>query len=837
MSRPPHGFRELVRLAQAVTSSLSLSDVLDRVAVAAIDLVPDSSARIWVLRDARLVLEAEAGSSGPPGAGRKTELAIGEGVAGDVARTHRPLVIDEVVTDPRTVNVDWMREQGFVSYIGLPLIVGERLVGVLSLHTRHRHRFADAELDLLMSFGSQAAIALDNARLFEDTMADREAAETLARVARTITESLDMSTVGQRIVESLLPLFGMQYAVLRLLQGDGSLMAIASAGPARDHFQLGHLHPHATGLVGRAVIENRPVWSRDVLSDPSWPSTDDLLARTRAAGIHAFLAVPIRAHGRTVGVLGIGDSAVRDFRERDIRLLEAFGDQAALALENARLYGELRDAHDFLSSIAHNSADAIVTTDVDGRVTFFSTGAEEMLGFRADEMLGRSMMELSPGREARHFVAALRRAGSIRDHEMTFCTRDGRRIDVTASVSLLRDPRGVTLGTVGVLRDITERKRAATALARQVEAITHLSREVEARETFIRNVVESLAEGLVVLDSGGAIVTWNRAMETLCGIAAAEVIGQPWTIPFASLGDKLREPLARMLAGDLAEFTLDGVECRSRDERRVVLNVKGSLLLSDRTPSGAALLVEDITERVSLAHAARQAEKMAALGTLCAGVAHEVNNPIGIVTSRIELMLMEADQHRLPAEFRDDLLVLHRNAQRVARITQGLLSFARQSRDELAPLDLGLVVSETLLLMERQLAKDGVLVRRAIEPELPMILGDGSAFQQVIMNLLTNAREAMPRGGEIRIELGVTEDRPERVRLLVADTGTGIDPKDLPKIFDPFYTTKDTGTGLGLSITYGIVRHHRGTVDVQSSPGRGSTFVMTFPVVNLEARA
>jgi signal transduction histidine kinase len=177
----------------------------------------------------------------------------------------------------------------------------------------------------------------------------------------------------------------------------------------------------------------------------------------------------------------------------------------------------------------------------------------------------------------------------------------------------------------------------------------------------------------------------------------------------------------------------------------------------------------------------------------------------------------------------EDLKVLHRHAQRVARIAHGLLSFAREGSVERGPVDLNQIVEETLLLMEREVGKSGVAIRQALTPNLAPIYGDGNALQQVVMNLLTNARDAVGSGGEISLATDSVPGRPDTARLTVRDTGPGISPDVLPRIFDPFYTTKVEGTGLGLSISYGIVRDHKGTIDVESSPGRGTTFILTFP--------
>jgi len=260
----------------------------------------------------------------------------------------------------------------------------------------------------------------------------------------------------------------------------------------------------------------------------------------------------------------------------------------------------------------------------------------------------------------------------------------------------------------------------------------------------------------------------------------------------------------------------------------VAWNIRGGLIRHGVAPAGAVLLIEDITERVGLERAARQAEKLAALGTLAAGLAHELNNPIGIISSRAELMLLETEADPLPPDVAEDLRVIHRHAQRVAKIAQGLLSFARHSAGERGRVDLNQVVEETLLLAEKMIVKDGVTLQRALTPGLPPIWGDANALQQVVMNLVTNARDAVKGGGEISVETSAVTEPLDGVQLVVRDSGPGIPPEILPKIFDPFFTTKAEGTGLGLSISYGIVREHQGTVDVQSVPGRGTTFVLTF---------
>ncbi len=224
-----------------------------------------------------------------------------------------------------------------------------------------------------------------------------------------------------------------------------------------------------------------------------------------------------------------------------------------------------------------------------------------------------------------------------------------------------------------------------------------------------------------------------------------------------------------------------------------------------------------------------QSEKLASIGTLAAGLAHEINNPIGIITSRLECMFMEAAEKNLPESVQEDLRIIGKHAHRVAEIAQSLLSFSKQPVWRLAPLDLNAVVNDVLLLMEKQLANERIRLEKRLAPSLPLVQGSVNHLEQVFLNILNNAREAMGKGGTLKVETG-RADGGKTIQVTISDTGKGITPEHLPKIFDPFYTTKPTGTGLGLSISYGIIQEHGGSLKATSRPGEGSSFVITLPV-------
>ena len=233
--------------------------------------------------------------------------------------------------------------------------------------------------------------------------------------------------------------------------------------------------------------------------------------------------------------------------------------------------------------------------------------------------------------------------------------------------------------SVGLVASAQERER------RRVAALTSAAGE---RDRYIRNVMESLREGLIGLDREGRITAWSPAMERWCGVSSATWPAGPCSTRHPNLKrETLAEPLQRLLRGEIDGFKLDAREHQTLRGDHVAWNVTRQPPSPGRSAGGPALLIEDITERRGLERAAKQSEKLAALGTLAAGLAHELNNPIGIISTRAELMLLDAESKSLPDDLAEDLRVIHRHSQRVARITQGLLSFARSPSGQAGRVD------------------------------------------------------------------------------------------------------------------------------------------------------
>ena len=415
-------------------------------------------------------------------------------------------------------------------------------------------------------------------------------------------------------------------------------------------------------------------------------------------------------------------------------------------------------------------------------------------------------------------------------------------------------PCGVTDGTIAVLalgRKETgeplssEDMALLSAVASQIATALENARlyrqlhtkagELDRMRAFNENILESLADGLLVLDLNDGIVRWNRALERMYGIRNSEAVGQRldqvFDVPFV-------EALRAARRDHPGGTTLSRVPLHGRgaaDDRSLIVNaaltpLRAAAAETDVTV-GTILILEDITARVRLEEQLQISEKMASIGLLAAGVAHEVNTPLTGISSFTQMLLEGAD----PEDPRTRLLEkIERQTFRAAKIVNGLLTLARPASaiaGERGPIDVNVVVGDVLSLLEHQFELHRVKVRRELADVPVVVVGMEHKLQQVFLNLFLNAKDAMPRGGWLSIVTRLDDDN--RAVVEVADTGSGIPSEYIARIYDPFFTTKaiGQGTGLGLSITYGIVREHDGAIDCESTVGQGTRFTVTFPVV------
>jgi two-component system, NtrC family, sensor kinase len=354
---------------------------------------------------------------------------------------------------------------------------------------------------------------------------------------------------------------------------------------------------------------------------------------------------------------------------------------------------------------------------------------------------------------------------------------------------------------------------------------------------FNENILESLDDGLVVFDADERIVRWNRALEDFYGVKRTDAVGRPLGDVFDSLFvEALRT--ARGQHPDGATLYRVPLPSRKADSARLLVNASEVPLqnaMGDDAVVGTLLLIEDVTDHVRMEEQLQISEKMASIGLLAAGVAHEVNTPLTGISSFTQMLLEGAD----PADPKTALLEkIEKQTFRAAKIVNGLLNLSRPgtSSNERIEVDLNAVIGDVFSLLEHQFEVARIKVRRELATEPLLVSGIEHQLQQVFLNLFLNARDAMPRGGWLSVATRVEGDR---VIAEIADTGSGIPSDQLARIYDPFFTTKSfqRGTGLGLSITYGIVREHDGLIHCDSAVGQGTRFTLSLPLAVAEIRS
>ncbi len=373
--------------------------------------------------------------------------------------------------------------------------------------------------------------------------------------------------------------------------------------------------------------------------------------------------------------------------------------------------------------------------------------------------------------------------------------------------------------------------QAATAImnGRLYRSLSSQAEELRELKDYNENVLESLDSGIVVLGLDGEITSWNRSMETLYGRKRQDVRGRPLAEVFP---DKFMEALRGTLdLGNQGEIAhIYKLHLPSSDGRSLMVNVSVAPFQSGAAEqSGTILIIDDVTARARLEEQLQHTEKMASVGLLAAGVAHEMNTPLAGISSYTQLLRGQMEETDSRSELLDKI---EKQSFRAAKIVNSLLNFSRSSGTEFEQVDVNKALVDVLSLVEHQMSGSRIRVRRELAEDLPSIRGNENRIQQVFFNLILNARDAMPRGGWLTL---VTYADTDTVVIEVKDTGHGIRRDHIRRIYDPFFTTKGIGrgTGLGLSVSYGIVQEHGGAIFVDSTPGQGTKFQVALPALVL----
>jgi PAS domain S-box-containing protein len=684
-------------------------------------------------------------------------------------------------------------------------------------------------------------------------ISERKAAEARIRqLSRTyaVLSDINQAIVREKEPQALLAaacriaveVGGFQLAWIGLAEADGRLRVAAHAGATPDTIEL--LRGFVEGerpdcaFTYHALRHGERAVCRDIAGDEQARTWRDA-ALTR--GLRAMASLPLRVSERIIGTFNLYADAAGYFDDEELRLLDELAADVGFALEfhekeheRRRIEAALRASEERFREIAETIEEVFWITDPDKTRMLYVSPAYERIWGRSVQSLYASPRDwveaVHPDDRPRVLASATTRQliGQY-DVEYRIVRPDGQVRWIRDLAFPVRDESGRVVRIVGVARDITERRL--------------VQEQIRIREERFRLLIENAPDMIHVIDHQGLLRFQSPSSEQILGYPAEERLGQnvldlvhPEDQPKAQAA--LREAIARPHQPVRVEYRF-----RHRDGSWRVLQTVGRSLPEQAEEGFIVLNSRDITESRQLEEQLRQSQKLEAIGQLAGGVAHDFNNMLAAMMMQAELAASDA---RLPDSARDAFQQIRAIAQRAANLTRQLLLFSRKQVMQSQIVDLNEIVSQLTRMLQRIIGED-IRLELALDPSPLTLRADVGMIEQVLLNLVVNARDAMPSGGRLSIQTGTCDLREDAAgpdtppgryaTLQVRDTGCGIAPEHLPHIFEPFFTTKEPGkgTGLGLATVFGIVKQHGGTIRVESQLGQGTTFSLLLPLAQTTA--
>jgi PAS domain S-box-containing protein len=850
----------LEEIARQINATLNVEQILELVLNRALQMTSAEAGAIDLLDRQQNTLSMLAGQGFPVEVCHTRPWSLDQGVIGRVVRSGQPALIADVSQDPDYVAVLPQTH----SLLAAPMVSQGEVSGVIVLESPQVAAFGQEDLWFLLGLAGHTAIALENARLYETAqqeiterqqaqealrkaheglerrveertaeltianeqlkqeIAARKQAEealrrraeemaTLVELNRTITEDIGFKETLDRILSNahkIIPVSDCSITLVDELSGD---LVVQASTNGEIGLSISPSAPSAAGWV----VKTKQILAEEEVSTNS--IFDQQLAQRY--GLKSALVVPIIYKDEAIGALSFGDQhARRVFSDGERIMAQAFAYQAAIAIQNAQLYSQLESRQHFIARILDSIPSSLVVIDRALRVVSVNHNFLEKTRREERATLGHKIEEVFP----QVLLGYTRLDQKVREIFRTAQPVEGGKVAYRAPGLPTRIyfyrliPLKVEHGVENVMLlmdDITEREQ--------------LGEEVRRAERHLASVVECANDVVVSLDPQGHIVTWNRAAETVSGLRAEQVKGQP----LLSLCAAAQQPvMAQMLHGLARGEGVQHTEANLLTAHGQEVPIAWSCSPMRDDAGGAVGIVavgRDLTERRRLEAQLIQSAKMASMGVMAGGIAHELRNPLGIISASAQLLLERPDDAQLHSEGAQKI---HAATQRASLIIENLLKFARPSGERMREVDLHAVLEAALALLAHQMTLEKVAWQKEFQPGLPRVRGNPELLQQVFINLILNACNAMPQGGTLMVATRAT--KTGQVEIQFSDTGRGIPTEHLTKVFDPFFTTMPVGKGigLGLSISYSLIQQHQGTIEATSQAGKGSTFTVRLPV-------
>jgi PAS domain S-box-containing protein len=483
------------------------------------------------------------------------------------------------------------------------------------------------------------------------------------------------------------------------------------------------------------------------------------------------------------------------------------------------ILGFKRTTRQFLEDIVENISESFIVTDLRGKIVFFNKGSEKLFLCRPEEVIGRHVAML--GTIQPNVLAEIRDGNTFRG-EISLTRKSGERFPSYVICIPLRDEDGRTMGMIGSARDLTEEKEKEEA-----------EREIARLKEFNENLIASLNDGIQIIDELGHITFINRRFEEITGYEGAEIIGKYYG---AFIAKEAFERFAK-------EMSIDDNEERkgkkvfettfvTKDKRKIPVLVSSSSLYENKNSKGTINVITDVTEINILKQELFQSEKMTLLGKLAGEIAHEINNPLSglIIATQMLIEDIETKGRIQKKTLLKELKEMENDASRCRRFIGKVLNFAKMIPEEKTVVNIHNMIEDALLLVQRQAKLENIHIKKYFSEQDIYVMGNSNTLQQVIINIVNNAREAiLPDPGQITLKTYVKGgDRKKWAYIEINDTGKGVPRNLMDRIFDSFFTTKLNGTGLGLSVSKRIVEEHGGKLSVRNQPG-GASLAISLP--------
>ncbi|MBI2216069.1 MAG: cofactor assembly of complex C subunit B [Candidatus Rokubacteria bacterium] len=798
---------------------------------------------------------------------RDCRLAVAGTLLAELVRTAAPITIADVDTaGVPPASREAFLARGYRSVLMVPLISRGGIIGAVILAGERPAAFDDEDAEVVAELARPLASAIEQRRLFEERHRRAEELEALYSTSQLITGRLDLASVLDGISRSVTSLIGSTGCGIGLLNPDGTAITHAAAHGFRTEEWSTLEIPVGEGIIGRCVAAAAPIRVDDVAADVRSARRDI----DEREGIRSMLCVPLASERGIIGVISAFSTRPAAFTEHHQRVLEAFAQQAGIALANARLYEESERRARETRALLEAGRAVTASLDVEETMRVIMAQAKSVLGVAScgimtldpetRELVSVASLDLSPElvgkirvREGEGITGiAVRERRPVHSADLWTDPRvrfrdvqRGTGFRSMLAVPLLLGDRAI--GALIVLRAdrhefsgaeqellLALADQAAIALEHarlytQLEGmVAERTRELDAQKRFVEVVLETLPLGVFVVDAGLAVIRVNREGERVLPSDA-----------------RIGEPFARFVGDGVADLVawLDGARSRRgvhRLEREMAVAGETRVVRLTAAPLEAAgraghliVLVEDVTLAKRLEQQLLLTERLTTAGKLASGVAHELNNPLATIAGCAESLASRLREPALAgreelADFRRYLGLIEEEAYRCKEITGSLLQFVREPGSRRTPANLNALALKVVELLSHQSRFAESRFVTELDPELPVVTANEGQMRQVFLGIAANGLEAMDGHGTLAIRTRVAR---EEVEVEFDDEGPGIPDEVLARIFDPFFTTKPPGqgTGLGLAIAQGIVADHGGRIEVTSRPGKGTVFRVVLP--------